>query len=55
MSSRIYISSANWTYPVGTKKAVYVVSNCEDVELFVNGVSKGHAKASTAIYSPSGH
>jgi beta-galactosidase len=34
----------HWTYPAGTKKTVYVVSNCPEVELFVNGVSKGSAK-----------
>jgi beta-galactosidase len=32
----------HWTYPVGTRKDVYVVSNAERVELFVNGQSLGH-------------
>jgi beta-galactosidase len=36
----------HWTYPEGTKKAVYVASNCEDVELFLNGTSLGHGKMS---------
>ena len=36
----------HWTYPAGTKKTVYVVSNCGDVELFVNGKSLGHGKVS---------
>jgi beta-galactosidase len=31
----------HWTYPAGTRKAVYAVSNCESVELFVNGKSLG--------------
>ena len=31
----------HWTYPAGTKKTVYVASNCQDVELFVNGKSLG--------------
>lgn len=31
----------HWTYPAGTKKTMYVVSNCDTVELFVNGSSKG--------------
>jgi beta-galactosidase len=32
----------HWTYPAGTKKAVYVAaSHCDAVELFVNGESKG--------------
>ena len=31
----------HWTYPKGTKKTVYVVSNCRQVELFVNGKSLG--------------
>jgi beta-galactosidase len=31
----------HWTYPAGTRKTVYVVSNCESVELFVNGTSLG--------------
>jgi beta-galactosidase len=34
------------TYPAGTKKTVYVVSNAEDVQLFVNGRSLGHGKVS---------
>jgi beta-galactosidase len=32
----------HWNYPAGTRKTVYVVSNCGDVELFVNGKSLGH-------------
>jgi beta-galactosidase len=36
----------HWTYPAGTKKTVYVASNAEDVELFVNGKSLGHGKRS---------
>jgi beta-galactosidase len=32
----------HWTYPPGTKKNVYVASNAESVELFVNGQSLGH-------------
>ncbi len=36
----------HWSYPTGpdvqkTAKAVYVISNCEAVELFVNGQSRG--------------
>jgi beta-galactosidase len=34
----------HWTYPAGTKKNVYVASNAEEVELFVNGKSLGRAK-----------
>jgi len=36
----------HWTYPAGTRKTVYVVSNGDDVELFVNGKSLGHGKIS---------
>jgi len=36
----------HWTYPAGTKKPVYVVSNCGDVELYVNGKSLGYGKNS---------
>jgi len=36
----------HWTYPGGTKKAVYVASNCEDVMLFVNGRPLGHGTVS---------
>ena len=36
----------HWTYPEGTKKTVYVASNCEDVELFLNGKSLGHGRLS---------
>ena len=35
----------HWTYPASTRKTVYVTSNCEDVELFLNGKSLGHARA----------
>jgi beta-galactosidase len=31
----------HWTYPAGTTKDVQVVSNCDAVELFVNGISLG--------------
>ncbi|MFL5306683.1 MAG: DUF4982 domain-containing protein [Polyangia bacterium] len=31
----------HWTYPAGTKKTMYVVSNTASVELFVNGTSVG--------------
>jgi beta-galactosidase len=35
----------HWTYPAGTKKAVYVAANhCDAVELFVNGEPKGVVK-----------
>jgi hypothetical protein len=36
----------HWSYPAGTRKAVYVASNAADVELFVNGRSLGHGKVS---------
>lgn len=31
----------HWTYPAGTRKPVYVASNAEEVELFLNGKSLG--------------
>jgi beta-galactosidase len=31
----------HWTYPAGTKKSVYVISNCDAVELILNGQSLG--------------
>jgi beta-galactosidase len=31
----------HWTYPSGTTKDIHVVSNCDAVELFVNGTSLG--------------
>ena len=34
----------HWTYPAGTKKTIYVASNAEEVELFVNGKSLGRSK-----------
>jgi beta-galactosidase len=41
----------HWNYFAGTKKTVYVVSNCERVELFVNGKSLGFGEtASDARY-----
>jgi beta-galactosidase len=36
----------HWTYPTNTRKTVYVASNAEDVELFLNGKSLGHGKVS---------
>ncbi len=36
----------HWTYPTGTKKAIYVSSNCEGVELYVNGKSMGRGEKS---------
>ena len=36
----------HWTYPAGTKKTIYVASNCQEVELFVNGKSLGHGTKS---------
>ncbi len=36
----------HWNYPAGTRKTVYIASNCGDVELFVNGKSLGHGKVS---------
>jgi len=36
----------HWTYPEGTKKTVYVASNGEEVEFFVNGRSLGKGKVS---------
>lgn len=34
----------HWNYPQGTVKDVYVMSNAEKVELFINGESKGFGK-----------
>jgi beta-galactosidase len=36
----------HWTYPANTRKTVYVASNGDDVELFLNGQSLGHGKVS---------
>jgi beta-galactosidase len=36
----------HWTYPAGTKKTIYVASNRERVELFVNGKSLGFGEPS---------
>jgi beta-galactosidase len=36
----------HWTYPAGTKKTIYVTSNCQDVKLFVNGKLIGHGEKS---------
>lgn len=36
----------HWTYPAGTKKNIYVASNAEAVELFVNRRSLGRGKIS---------
>jgi beta-galactosidase len=36
----------HWNYTAGTKKTIYVSSNGDAVELFVNGKSLGHGKVS---------
>ena len=36
----------HWNYAAGTRKNVYVASNCRDVELFLNGRSLGHGQVS---------
>jgi beta-galactosidase len=36
----------HWTYPPGTKKAIYVTSNCGEVELLLNGKSLGRGAVS---------
>jgi beta-galactosidase len=36
----------HWNYPAGTRKTIYVTSNCSNVELFVNGKSLGFGKRS---------
>jgi beta-galactosidase len=36
----------HWTYPAGTKKTVYVTSNCGQVELLLNGKSLGRGAVS---------
>ena len=40
----------HWTYPANTTKAVDVVSNCESVELFLNGTSVGKVDHATNGY-----
>jgi beta-galactosidase len=37
----------HWTYPAGTKKTMYVICNCDAVELSVNGISKGKVSKPT--------
>ncbi len=36
----------HWSYPAGTKKTVYVASNGDAVELFLNGASLGQGRVS---------
>jgi beta-galactosidase len=43
----------HWTYPAGTKKAVYVAANhCDAVELFLNGRSQGVVKETLVFVDP---
>jgi beta-galactosidase len=37
----------HWTYPAGTVKTMYVISNCQSVELFLNGQSIGKSSTPT--------
>jgi len=52
-----YIESHTWTYRTGAKnqkRSVKVFSNCEDVELFLNGVSQGKLKKDIKSFPASG-
>lgn len=40
----------NWNKAAGEKRNMYVFSNCEEVELFVNGVSQGRKKMELDSY-----
>ncbi len=43
----------HWTYPAGTKKTMYVAASlCDQVELFVNGQSKGVQKMPLSYVDP---
>jgi len=43
----------HWTYPAGTKKTMYVAATlCDQVELFVNGQSKGVQKTPCSPVDP---
>ncbi len=33
----------HWTYPAGTKKTMYVISNCQEVQLLLDGKSLGRS------------
>jgi beta-galactosidase len=37
----------HWTYPANTTKPIYVISNCDSVELFLDGKSLGKSSAPT--------
>jgi beta-galactosidase len=37
----------HWNYPPGTRKTIYITSNCSNVELFVNGTSAGIGEKSS--------
>ncbi len=40
----------HWSYPTQTKKAMYVISNCDAVELYINGKSLGKKDHPTSGY-----
>jgi beta-galactosidase len=45
----------HWNYPVGTRKTIYVAaSNCDQVELFLNGQSLGVQTKPTVFVDPYG-
>ena len=45
----------HWNYPKGTKKTQYVVADCEEVELFLNGKSLGRQKSKAGIDTFNNH
>lgn len=52
-----YVESHSWTYRTGAKnqkRNVKVFSNCEEVELFLNGVSQGKLKKDINSFPASG-
>jgi len=51
LPTRAELSLARWNWPAGALLTVRAVTNCDEVELFLNGVSQGRHPVSHNVYA----